>query len=102
MRQGAKEEAVQVSEPRSTPWGGDVRVKLKEELHRARIEGSPSTAAEDVFKVEAMDRARVLFERFRTSFLLGRRKTFVVDGELDQDVKRMVGFWRAMANEGGG
>ena len=46
---------------------------------------------------------RVLFRTIRfTSFLLCPRKTFVVDGELDQDVKRMVGFWRAMANEGGG
>ena len=58
--------------------------------------------AEEVFKVEAMNRARVLLEKFRTSFFLCPRKTFVVDGELDQDVKRMVGFWRAMANEGGG
>ena len=97
-------ETVQVGEPRSTPWGGDVKVKLKEELDRARVEASSSAvgSAEEVFKVEAMDRARVLFEKFRTSFLLCPRKTFVVDGELDQDVKRMVGFWRAMANEGGG
>ena len=50
------------------------------------------------------DRARVLVENLRNSarhFLLCPRNTFVADGELDQDVKRMVGFWRAMVNEGG-
>ena len=100
----AEGETVQVGEPKSTPWGGDVQVKLKEELDRTRIDASSSAvgSAEEVFKVEGMDRARVLFETFRTSFLLCPRKTFVVDGELDQDMKRMVGFWWAIANEGGG
>ena len=92
---------VQVGEPSSTPWGGDVKIRLKEELDRARVEGS-SASAEDAFRIETMDRARIIFERFRTSFLLCPRKTFVVDGELDQDVRWMVGFWRALANDGGG
>ena len=43
----------------------------------------------------------VLFEWFRASFLLCPRKRFV-DVELDADVKRMVGFWKDMASEGGG
>jgi len=92
---------VQVGEPSSTPWGGDVKIRLKEELDRARVEGS-SASTEDVFRTETMDGARIIFERFRTSFLLCPRKTFVVDGELDQDVRWMVGFWRSLANDGGG
>ncbi|KAM6502914.1 rho GTPase activating protein 22 [Amanita muscaria] len=89
--------AVQAGEPRSTPWGGSVKNRIKEALDNSRV-----VESEEVFKFESFNRARVLFEQFRTSFLLCPRQTFVVDGELDADVKRMVGFWRDMASEGGG
>ncbi|KAF8639252.1 hypothetical protein AX17_001617 [Amanita inopinata Kibby_2008] len=87
-----------VGEPRSTPWGGDVRVRVKEELDKVQGEHG----GEEVFKVESLNQARIVFERFRTSFVLCPRKTYVIDGELDVDVKRMVSYWQQMALEGGG
>ncbi|PFH48907.1 hypothetical protein AMATHDRAFT_5377 [Amanita thiersii Skay4041] len=92
-------ELVGVGEPRSTPWGGDVKARIKDELDKARDEEG---SGDVLFKAGPLGKARVVFERFRTAFVLCPRKTYVVDGELDADVKRMVAYWREMALEGGG
>ncbi|KJA20499.1 hypothetical protein HYPSUDRAFT_68529 [Hypholoma sublateritium FD-334 SS-4] len=80
-----------------TPWGGDVKVRACDELARAHVE-----SGDGMVQVDAVARARALFEEFRKGFLLCPRKTYVAENEVSDDVRRMVSFWREMAAEGGG
>ncbi|KAF9523713.1 hypothetical protein CPB83DRAFT_862338 [Crepidotus variabilis] len=84
---------VSVGHPQVTPWGGDVKSKFTEELNRAN--------GETMVMLQPIGKARRVFEEFKTSFSLCPRKVYVDENELDDDVKRLVGFWGEMAAEGG-
>ncbi|KAF8058629.1 rho GTPase activating protein 22 [Lyophyllum atratum] len=88
---------VGVKEPKVTPWGGDIRARVKEAL-----EGATGEAGEQGLRVEPFREARGLFEDFRTAFSLCPRRVPLVHDEMNDDVKRMVAFWKEMAAEGGG
>jgi hypothetical protein len=90
-------ECVTINEPRATPWGGDLRNRAKGELLKARED-----AGDEVFKVAPLEKARELFETLRTSFSLCPRKTRAVDGDVGENMRRMISFWRDMSTEGGG
>lgn len=87
-------ECIGVKEPKVTPWGGDVKSCIKSEVSKAR--------RDDGWMIEPLDKTRQMFESFRTAFLLCPRKVSVVEGEIGEDVKRMVAYWRDMSAEGGG
>jgi hypothetical protein len=93
-------EGCEVAEPRVTPWGGDIRQKLKDEMEAARL--GDGAGAEEIYLVAPMERAKDVFEGFRTQFLLCPRRVLLAEDEVGEDVKRMVGFWRDMCAEGGG
>jgi hypothetical protein len=95
---GSDGEALGVKEPKVSPWGGDIRTRLKDELAKA----SGGDDVEQSFCVEPFETVRTLFEGFRTSFLLCPRRVPVVDGNVSDDVHRMVAYWRDMAAGGSG
>ena len=43
-----------------------------------------------------------LFEGFRTAFALCPRSVYVSEGGFNDEIKKLVSFWKEMANEGGG
>ena len=90
-------ESITVSEPQTTPWGGDVKQKMNEELSQARGEEGST-----MIQMEGLGKAKTSFESFRSSFLLCPRRIQVSEHEISDDVRRMVVFWREMAAEGGG
>ena len=90
-------EPVTVKEPKVTPWGGDIKSRIKEELGKAAGEHG-----EEVWRVHPLEKARDMFEGFRTSFSLCPRKVNLVDGGVGEDVRRMVVYWCDMSTEGGG
>ncbi|KAG6849126.1 hypothetical protein H0H93_011142 [Arthromyces matolae] len=93
---GTSDAPVGVKEPRVTVWGGEVRLRVKELL--ARAEG------EDIqgVKVGPLGEVRALFEDIRTEFSLCPRKVPPLQGEVNDDLKRMMTFWREVATDGGG
>ncbi|KAJ6483670.1 hypothetical protein DFH09DRAFT_1292030, partial [Mycena vulgaris] len=92
-------EGCEVREPRVTPWGGDIRQRLKDEVDAARAnEGS---GAEETLLVAPMERALDVFEGFRKQFLLCPRRVSLAEDEVGEDVKLMVNYWREMFAEGG-
>ncbi|KAG5644301.1 hypothetical protein DXG03_008719 [Asterophora parasitica] len=86
-----------VNEPKVTPWGGDIRARVKEALERATGDTS-----EQGLRVQPLREARGLFEDFRTSFSLCPRRVPIEQGEMSDDVRRMVAFWKEMAADDGG
>ncbi|KAJ7511353.1 rho GTPase activating protein 22 [Mycena galericulata] len=95
----AEGEGCEVREPRVTPWGGDIRQRLKEEIDAAR--GSDSEGAEETLFVAPMERAFDMFEDFRKTFLLCPRRVPLAEDEVSEDVKLLVNFWRERFAEGG-
>ncbi|TFK45164.1 hypothetical protein BDQ12DRAFT_50569 [Crucibulum laeve] len=93
----SESQAPSVKEPRSTPWGSDIKVKLTEELASARGENGDL-----MVQVAPLRRTRILFDSFRVSFLLCPRKSAVLESEVTDDMRKMVAYWREMAAEGGG
>ena len=92
-----EKESVSVGQPQVTPWGGDVKIHIIEELGKARGDnGDP------MINVECIVKARSLFDGFRTSISLCPRKTYVMENEVSEDTRRMTAFWRDMAAERGG
>ena len=90
-------ESISVGQPQVTPWGGEVKLLIVEELGKARGDNG-----ETMINVECLVKARSLFDGFRTSFLLCPRKTYVMENEVSEDTRRMAAFWREMAADGGG
>lgn len=86
-----------IQEPRVTPWGGNIILQLSEELEKAHGEND-----NQMVHVGPLNVAKNLFEGFRTSFALCPRKANVAEGEIGEEVCRLVAFWRDMAAEGGG
>lgn len=85
---------VGVKEPRVTPWGGNMRAKISEELAKVKDD--------QMLSVDALTNVHSLFSSFRAAIGSCPKRTQVEEGEISEDVKRMVGFWREMASEGGG
>ena len=92
---GSDGEPLGVKEPKVTPWGGDIRERLKDELAKVSGDGE-----EQSLNVKPFETARALFEDFRTSFLLCPRRV-PVEAE-SEDVRRLVMYWQDMAAESGG
>lgn len=88
---------VGVKEPKVTPWGGDIRVRVKDELEKASGEGG-----EQALRVQSFKDVRALFEDFRTAFSLCPRRVPAVEGDVGEDIRKMAAFWREMAIAGGG
>ncbi|KAJ7746979.1 hypothetical protein B0H16DRAFT_1888907 [Mycena metata] len=87
-----------VEEPRVTPWGGDIRERLKSELDAAQ--GSDGGGAEETLLVAPMERALDMFEGFRKQFLLCPRRVSLAEDEVGEDVKLMVNYWKEKLAEG--
>ena len=90
-------EKISVGQPQVTPWGGDIKVHIVEELGKARGDNGGS-----MINMECIIKARSLFDQFRTSFLLCPRRSYVAENEVSEDARRLVAFWRDMAADGGG
>ncbi|KAF4562974.1 rho GTPase-activating protein [Pleurotus pulmonarius] len=90
-------EWVGIKEPRVTPWGGTIRDRIKQALDGAR----DGTDAEGQWRLEALDKAKQLYEKIRTSFSLCPRRATVGDGA-DDDLHSLVTFWRDMSSQRGG
>ncbi|KAJ7464127.1 rho GTPase activating protein 22 [Mycena latifolia] len=93
-------EGCEVREPRVTPWGGDIRQRLKDEIDAARA--NEGGGAEETLLVAPMERALDMFEGFRKQFLLCPRRVSLAEDEVGEDVKLMVNYWREKYDEGGG
>ena len=91
-------ENISVGQPQVTPWGGDVKIQIVEELGKARGDNGDS-----MINMACIVKARSLFDRFRTSFLLcPRRRSYAMENEVSEDARRLAAFWRDMAPDGGG
>jgi hypothetical protein len=90
-------ETISVGQPQVTPWGGDVKVHIVEELGKARGDSGDS-----MINTACIVKARSMFDRFRTSFLLCPRKSHVTENEISEDARRLAAFWRDLAADGGG
>ncbi|KAJ7591782.1 rho GTPase activating protein 22 [Mycena floridula] len=94
VQPGPDGEALEVKEPRVTPWGGVVDSLIKDEMEKALVEES--------VVIRPLERARKMFEGFRTSFSLCPRKVDMFEEECGDDVRRLLTYWRDMFNQGGG
>jgi hypothetical protein len=82
-----------------TPWGGDVKDRVNQELTQAWME---KEGGDLMVWMDGVAHVRRVFDVFRTAFSLCPRKTQVSENEIDDDMRKMVGFWREMVAEGGG
>ena len=71
--------------------------RVNQELTQAR---SDKDGGDPMVRMDGLIQARSLFDAFRTAFLLCPRRTLVSGNEID-DVRKMVGFWKEMAADGG-
>ena len=90
-------ENISVGQPQVTPWGGDVKVHIVEELGKARGDNGDL-----MINTACIVKARSLFDQFRTSFLLCPRKSHVMENEISDDARRLAAYWRDLAADGGG
>ncbi|KAJ7832488.1 hypothetical protein B0H13DRAFT_2370924 [Mycena leptocephala] len=74
----------EVREPRVTPWGGDLRQRLKDEVDASHT-NEGGGAKETLLK-----------------FLLCPRRVSLMEDEVGEDVKLMFNYWRERFAEGGG
>ncbi|ESK91434.1 rho gtpase activating protein 22 [Moniliophthora roreri MCA 2997] len=88
-------ESVGIKEPRLTPWGGDIRKVIHDELAKA------SGKTGEIFSVESIVKAQSLFERFRTSFSLCPRKVSLSDDDVGDDVRKLVEYWSDLFADAG-
>ncbi|EAU92027.2 rho GTPase activating protein 22 [Coprinopsis cinerea okayama7 len=85
-----------VNDPQVTPWGGDLKTQLAAELGKAKGD----SGADQMMTVSAFHSTKALFEKFRAAFVLCPRNIVVPEEEVNDDVRRMVSFWKDVA-EGG-
>ena len=90
-------ENISVGQPQVTPWGGDVKVHIIEELGKAR-----GDSGDLMINTAGIVKARSLFDQFRTSFLLCPRKSHVMENEISEDARRLAAYWRGLATDRGG
>ncbi|KAF8124652.1 hypothetical protein K438DRAFT_2154213 [Mycena galopus ATCC 62051] len=93
-------EGCEVREPRVMPWGGEIPLRLKEQIEAAR--GGETGGAEEALLVAPMERALDLFEGFRKQFLVCPRRVSLTEDEVGEDVKLMINYWREKLAEGVG
>ena len=91
---------ISVGQPQVTPWGGDVKIRIVEELGKAR--GDNGGVENSMINTACIIKVRSLFDRFRTSFLLCPRKSRVLENEISDDARRLAAYWRDLAVDGGG
>lgn len=84
---GADGECAGVQDPRITPWGGDVKDRIKEALERSRGDGGEG------WLVGPLTRVREMFEGTRTMFSLCPRRSLRESAESGEDVNRLMTFW---------
>ena len=108
---GGSSGGISVGQPQVTPWGGDVKVRIVEELAKARGGDNGGAGGAGVggvggensmINTACMVKARSLFDQFRTSFLLCPRKSRVLENEISDDARRLAAYWRDLAVDGGG
>jgi hypothetical protein len=80
-------ECVNVQHPRITPWGGDVKDRIKETLEKARGDSG------EEWLVNPLTRVREMFEGTRTTFSLCPRRSDLDESAVGEDVVRMMAFW---------
>ena len=83
-----------VGEPKVTPWGGHIRAKINEELAKVKDD--------QMLSVSVLMNVLSLFSSFRLAIGTCPKQSQVEEGEISEDTKGMVRFWREMASEGGG
>jgi hypothetical protein len=84
-------------EPKVTPWGADIRAKVKEELGKAMVE------SEEGILIGPLEDVRKIFEGFRTTFGLCPRRVPLAEEPFGvEEINKLVAFWAEMAREGGG
>ncbi|KAJ4471470.1 rho GTPase activating protein 22 [Lentinula aciculospora] len=86
-----------IKEPRITPWGGNIRSVIREQLTQALVPGSTS----DVLMLAALDKVRLSFEGFRTSVSLCPRKTTVLEDKNSEEVRKLISYWKDILADGG-
>ncbi|KAJ4468415.1 hypothetical protein C8J55DRAFT_437773 [Lentinula edodes] len=86
-----------IREPRITPWGGNMRSIIREHLSQASAPGSTG----DVLMLATLDRVRMLFEGFRTSVSLCPRKTTTLEERSNEEVQKLVSYWKDIVADGG-
>jgi hypothetical protein len=82
-----------------TPWGGDLRQRLKDEVDASRM--NEGGGAKETLLVALMGRALEMFESFRKKFLLCPRRVSLMEDEVGEDVKLMFNYWRERFAKGG-
>ena len=85
---------VAVSEPKVTPWGGHIRAKISEELAKVKDD--------QMLSVNVLMNVHSLFSSFRLAIGTCLKQPQVEQGDISEDIKGMVRFWKEMASEGGG
>lgn len=92
--------ALGVKEPKVVPWGGDIRLRAKEELGKVVEENG------DGIVVKPLEDVTRMFEGFRTAFGLCPRRVPVSEEGAEmfsaEEVQKLLGYWTEMAREGGG
>ncbi|KAH6903660.1 hypothetical protein BKA70DRAFT_1513950 [Coprinopsis sp. MPI-PUGE-AT-0042] len=91
----SKHKTLSVNDPRVTPWGGDLKVRLAEAIGKAK--GEPGDL---MMRVDALHRTRTMFEQFKGAFALCPRNSTISEDEATDDLKRMVAFWKEVADGG--
>jgi len=85
---------VAISEPKVTPWGGHIRAKISEELAKVKDD--------QMLSVNVLMNVHSLFSSFRLAIGTCLKQSQVEQGDISEDIKGMVRFWKEMASEGGG
>lgn len=68
---------VKVDEPKIVPWGGDIKNLIQSELNKAKGEGNEQ---QQFVYTAPLEKARIIFESFRTGFALCPRRSRFGDG----------------------
>lgn len=85
-----------VNDPQVTVWGGDLKIRIANEVNKARGE----SGQEEMIVVEAFKKAKGLFDGFTRVYGLCPRNVMIDEEGVSADVRRMVAFWKD-CGEGG-
>jgi hypothetical protein len=86
--------SVGIKEPRATPWGGNIRMKISQEL--AKVKDN------QMLSVSILQNVLEQFDGFRSMVRECPKRTCVEEGEINEDVKKLVAFWRDLASQESG
>ncbi|EEB90456.1 hypothetical protein MPER_11335, partial [Moniliophthora perniciosa FA553] len=75
--------------------GGGIRKVIQDELTKA------SGKTGEIFSIDSIVKAQLLFERFRTSFSLCPRKVSLSDDEVGDEVRKLVEYWSDLYADAG-